>query len=353
MNKNLISAVAGMLLPAAAAIAGPEVVEVQVQGQGASREAAVENALERALPQAMGTAFFSVTSESGGSIDSVSTSISRGTVTDYEVISESEAFDGYQVSVQAKVSGEAMRDQAQVEVTSWEDKLNQVHQSSRAQQQLRDQRRVLERYLGSSGEILERGYAFVLRSYVIDEVGADSVSGRAFVDVHVNQSWWNGFYDLAGAITPVNDGEVVRVGPFTGIEDVSSNVGGYIDSTLEDAVQTPIPVTVDVRGLGHNTFFLSANTISVGGYMLYGESGGFEADSRLSRSYIHGDPESSTPQTLINQERSDLSWRARRGNVAGGHRFTVVLDFEKKSEEKVIEAMSNGLDYYVDYQSLN
>lgn len=353
MNRRLAGIIAGLVIQAAGALAQSDVVEVQVQGQGDSRDSAVENALERALPQALGTAFFSVTSESGGDINSVSTSVSRGTVTDYEVVSESEIFDGYQVTVKATVSGDAMRESAPVEVTSWKDQLNHVHQTNRAQRQLREQQRVLERYLGGYGDILERGYAFVLRSYVIDRVSEDSVSGRAYVDIHVNRSWWNGFYDMTESITPVNDGRSPQVGPFTGPESVSSNVGGRIDQTLSETVQTPLPVTVDVEGLGHNTFFLSANTISVGGYMMYSGDGEFQADQRLSREYVRGDENSPTPTTLIDRDLSDVSWIARDGDLAGGNRFTVVLDFEKEDESEVIEAMSDGLEYYVDFQSIS
>lgn len=352
MKRKALGVAMALMMPLSASQAESQGVEVQVQGQGGSRDAAIENALERALPQALGTAYFSVTSESGDSIDSVATSVSRGTVVDYEILSESEVFDGYQVSVEATISGEAMREQAAVEVTSWEDQLNQAHKTDRAQEQLREQSRVLERYLGSPGEMLDRGYALVLRSYVIDDVSGNQVSGRAFVDVHVNQSWWQSFYDLAEAITPVNDGETVAVGPFSDTNGVSDQDAAHIDQTLSESVQTPIPVTVEVPGLGHNTFFLSANTISVGGYMVYGHDG-FNADDVLSRAYVKGDPQSRTPQELINQKRSDLQWVSRDGDVAGGNRFTVVVDFEKGSEEKVIEAMSKGLEYYVDYQSIN
>ena len=81
-----------------------ETISVEIHGIGEDRDKAIANALERALPKALGSEVFYARHRSDNHQGVFSTAISQGLVESYEVVNEFAIQGGMRVRVQAHLN---------------------------------------------------------------------------------------------------------------------------------------------------------------------------------------------------------------------------------------------------------
>ncbi len=111
---------------------------------------------------------------------------------------------------------------------------------------------------------LNSGYSITLRSYDVEAVDENRLAGNIYVDVVVNQSWWDTYYKLVGVLSPQGS-DVVYEGPIKVVGDtprVDMDIGERVDQGLRYALAHPLPVRLSVGSHASN-FILYKNALLV------------------------------------------------------------------------------------------
>ena len=322
--------------------------QVTVEATAANRDAAIELALGDALVEALGSHVFSVSTKTGDSFNSMSTSVTAGRIDDFEVLEEYETFDGVHVRLSVNLTDQNLSRIAPKEIKTWEQRIDETHSLDMAQRTVGNYRRVLDEFLVGPRNQLNAGYAFVLRSYDARAVDTGSISGNIYVDVTVNQSWWNTYYHLVSVLAPQGS-QVLDEGPLKvhrNVARVDLEKSGRVDRTLQYDLAHPLPVRLSVGGLT-SQFILYKNAllISAQPMTLDTATNNYQVGQaqRGEISMMKGNVASGT--AVVDRYKSAISCGilvSGKSAVYCGERFTIKIPFDAESESEVIDEMMNG-----------
>lgn len=345
MCRTITFALAAMTAQAALAS-----TQVTVGATASNRDAAIELALGDALVEALGSHVFSVSTKTGDSFRSMSTSVTSGRIDDFEVLEEYETFDGVHVRLSVNITDQNLSRIAPKEIKTWEQRIDETHSLGMAQRTVGDYRRVLNEFLVGPRNQLNAGYAFVLRSYDVRSVDSGSISGNIYVDVTVNQSWWNTYYHLVSVLAPQGN-EVLDEGPLKvdgQVARVNLTKSGRVDRALQYDLAHPLPVRMSVGGLT-SQFILYKNALLLSAQPMTMDTAksGFQVGQarRGEISMMQGNIAAGTAE--VDRYKSDLSCGELvkgKSAVYCGERFTIKIPFDARNESEVIEMMNEGLN---------
>lgn len=323
--------------------------QVTVGATAPNRDAAIELALGDALVDALGSHVFSVSTKTGDTFKSMSTSVTSGRVDDFEVLEEYETFDGVHVRLSVNITDQNLSRIAPKEIKTWEQRIDETHSLDMSQRTVGNYRRVLDEFLVGPRNQLNAGYAFVLRSYDVRSVDSGSISGNIYVDVTVNQSWWNTYYHLVSVLAPQGN-QILDEGPLKvdgQVARVNLEKSGRVDRALQYDLAHPLPVRMSVGGLTSQfTLYKNALLLSAQPMTIDTAKSGFQVGQarRGEISMMQGNVAAGTAE--VDRYKSDLSCGELvkgKSAVYCGERFTIKIPFDAKNESEVIEMMSEGL----------
>lgn len=345
LYQILILALAAMTTQSATAS-----TQVTVGATASSRGEAIEQALGDALVEALGSHVFSVSTKTGDSFHSMSTSVTAGRIDDFEVLEEYETFDGVHVRLLVNLTDQNLSRIAPKEIKTWKQRIDETHSLDMAQRTVGEYRRVLDEFLVGPRNQLNAGYAFVLRSYDVRSVDSGSISGNIYVDVTVNQSWWNTYYDLVSVIAPqgsqvLQEGELNVHGK---VARVSYGKGGPVDRSLQYDLAHPLPVRLSVGKLT-SQFILYKNALLVSAQPMTMDTATNAYQRQQARlgeiSMTQGKVAAGT--AVVDRNKSALSCGSvvsGKSAVYCGERFTIKIPFDARNESEVIEMMHEGVN---------
>ncbi|PFG08859.1 MULTISPECIES: hypothetical protein [unclassified Marinobacter] len=343
--RTLTFALAAMTAQAATAS-----TQVTVGATAANRDAAIELALGDALVEALGSHVFSVSTKTGDSFNSMSTSVTAGRIDDFEVLEEYETFDGVHVRLSVNLTDQNLSRIAPKEIKTWEQRIDETHSLDMAQRTVGNYRRVLDEFLVGPRNQLNAGYAFVLRSYDARAVDTGSISGNIYVDVTVNQSWWNTYYHLVSVLAPQGS-QVLDEGPLKvhrNVARVDLEKSGRVDRTLQYDLAHPLPVRLSVGGLT-SQFILYKNALLISAQPMTLDTATNNHQVGQARrgeiSMMKGNVAGGT--AVVDRYKSALSCGSvvrYESAVYCGERFTIKIPFDARNESEVIEMMNEGLN---------
>lgn len=325
-------------------------VRVIVEGVGSDRSAAIDNALGDALAKELGSHIFSVSTKSGDTYKSMSTSVASGRVDDFEVLEEREAFNGVHVRLAVTLSESELSQIAPKEVKTWSQRVDETRSLDMAQRTVRQYREVLNEFLVGPRHQLEAGYSFILRSYDVESVSSDQLRGHIYVDITVNQSWWNTYYQIISVLKPQGR-DVFNEGPIA-VDNGKRAYAGYskgggIDRSLRYDAAHPLPVRLSVGRIS-SKFTLYKNALLVSAHpqtMDTATSAHQQKQAQLGEIVLlKGN--ASAGNAVIDKQKSQLSCGLVEQNdsaVYCGERFTLKLSYKAKSEADILKVMNNGL----------
>lgn len=329
-------------------------ITVTIGATASSRDAAIERALGEALVEALGSHVFSVATMTDEQFSFMSTSVTSGRVTDYEVLDEYETFDGVYVRVAVNLTDQDLAGIAPREVDTWEQKIEDTKALDVAQRTVGEYRRVLDEFLVGPRNQLYAGYAFVLRSYDVDSVDARAVKGSIYVDVIVNQSWWNTYYQLVDALTP-QGGQTLSEGPMevvNGVARPNPAESAEIDKPLQYELAHPLPVRLAV-GNNASTFILYKNALLVSAQPMTDETAknDYQQSQANNREISMTQGNVRLDNAQVDAAKSSLECGTislGESAVYCGNQFTVKIPFEAKNESEIIDMMKKGLKIDLD-----
>ncbi|RCW62549.1 hypothetical protein DET61_12420 [Marinobacter nauticus] len=345
MLRFLIKAAVALFLPAFAVANAV----VTVGATGSDRDAAIDVALSKALVEALGSQVFSVTTMNGDQFHSMATAVTSGRVQSYELLEEREIFDGVHVRLEVTLAEKDIAGIVPQEIKTWDQRIEDVQSWDQAQQSVGEYRRLLDGFLAGPRHQLNAGYAIVLRSYDVSAVDTYQLKGHVYVDIIVNQSWWDTYYRLVRTLAPQGN-QVIREGPLkvsndtAAVDLVSSR---RVDKSLRYDLAHPLPVRLSV-GRNVANFILYKNSLLVSAQPMtedsaqtgYQQSQATRGEISLTKGNVVGG------DAKIDKRKSDLQCGSvGRGASAVycGHRFTVKIPFEAANEAEVIEIMRRGV----------
>lgn len=324
--------------------------QVTLGATASSRGAAIELALGNALVEALGSHVFSVSTKTGDSFHSMSTSVTAGRIYDFEVLEEYETFNGVHVRLLVNLTDQNLSRIAPKEVKTWKQRIDETHSLDVAQRTVGNYRRVLNEFLVGPRNQLNAGYAFVLRSYDVRSVDSDSISGNIYVDVTVNQSWWNTYYHLVSVLAPQGS-QVLQEGELNinrNVARVSYGKGGPVDRSLQYDLAHPLPVRLSV-GKNTSQFILYKNALLVSAQPMTMDTATNAYQKQQARlgeiSMTQGKVAAGT--AVVDRNKSALSCgsvMSGKSAVYCGERFTIKIPFDSRNESEVIEMMNEGLN---------
>lgn len=345
MLRFLIKAAVALFLPAFA-VANTVVF---VGATGSDRDAAIDIALSKALVEALGSQVFSVTTMNGDEFHSMATAVTSGRVHSYELLEEREIFDGVHVRLEVTLAEKDIAGIVPQEIKTWDQRIEEVQSWDQAQQSVGEYRRLLDGFLVGPRHQLNAGYAIVLRSYDVSAVDAHQLKGHVYVDIIVNQSWWDTYYRLVHTLAPQGS-QVIPEGPLkvsndTAAVDLASS--RRVDKSLRYDLAHPLPVRLSV-GRNVSNFILYKNALLVSAQPMtedsaqtgYQQSQATRGEISLTKGNVVGG------DARIDKRKSDLqcgSVEQGASAVYCGHRFTVKIPFEAANEAEVIQIMRRGV----------
>lgn len=345
MLRFLITGAVALLLPVFA-VAN---TVVTVGATGSDRDSAIDAALSKALVETLGSQVFSVTTMNGDQFHSMATAVTSGRVHSYDLIEEREIFDGVHVRLQVTLAEKDIAGIVPEEIETWDQRFEDVRSWDQAQQSVGEYRRLLDEFLVGPRHQLHAGYAIVLRSYDVSAVDVHRITGHIYVDIIVNQSWWDTYYRLVRTLAPQGN-QVIPEGPLkvssdTAAVDLVST--GRVDKSLRYDLAHPLPVRLSV-GRNVSNFILYKNALLVAAQPMTEDSAqtGYQRSqaTRGEISLTKGNVVSGDAR--IDKEKSDLqcgSLERGASAVYCGHRFTVKIRYEAANEAEVIEIMRRGV----------
>lgn len=345
MLRFLINVLAALFLPVFA-VAN---TVVTVGATGSDRDSAIDAALSKALVETLGSQVFSVTTMNGDQFHSMATAVTSGRVHSYDVIEEREIFDGVHVRLQVTLTEKDIVGIVPEEIKTWDQRIEDVRSWDQAQQLVGEYRRLLDEFLIGPRHQLNAGYAIVLRSYDVSAADVHQITGSIYVDIIVNQSWWDTYYRLVHTLAPQGN-KVIPEGPLkvsndtAAVDLVSSR---RVDKSLRYDLAHPLPVRLSV-GRNVSNFILYKNALLVSAQPMtedsaqtgYQQSQATRGEISLTKgNVVGGDAE-------VDKRKSDLqcgSFERGASAVYCGHRFTVKIPFEADNEAEVIQIMRRGV----------
>lgn len=331
-----------------------QTIDVTSVGYGETVAAAKEDALRASLEKALGSTLFVVRSAGMGSVSrtrATSTSVTSGNVRSYETQSVQSVGGKYRVVINAKVAPltkyEAGGD---VEIRSWEDEARSISVTKELQRKLREYKRLLVDFRGTLLDQFRAGYSVSLRSYEITSVNGDSLDGNLLIDIHVNQSYWNTYYNILRALEPVNSTGLVYEGPLDSTQRSAVGTANAVDGYLKDALARPVPIRVGVEGVASTDVVLFKNA-AYRGWGLVEAIHSPNVNAEISTYRSVGLPlGSSEVAGLFDEERSDLDCRPsyyKESAFVCGKLITLTLPFSVKDERALTERLLRGFFYGV------
>lgn len=327
---------------------------VNVGATASTRDEAIEQALGDALVEALGSHVFSVTTMTDDQFSSMSTSVTSGRIDDYEILEEFETFDGVHVRLAVDLSDQDLASLAPKEVKTWEQKIEDTRSLDMAQRTVGQYRNALDEFLVGPRHQLNSGYAIVLRSYDVTAVDSNSVSGHIYVDVSLNQSWWNTYYNLVGVLTPQGS-DVVKEGRITVVNDAAQVDPGYnsrVDKSLQYDLAHPLPVRLSV-GKNVARFILYKNALLISAQPMTEDTAetGYQLEQaeRGEISMTKGNVPAG--DAIIDREKSALGCgvvTAVNSAVYCGERFTIKIPVKARDEAELIDTMKQGVKVELD-----
>ncbi|PHR89726.1 MAG: hypothetical protein COA80_16935 [Leeuwenhoekiella sp.] len=345
MLRFLIKAAVVLFLPV---IAVANTV-VTVGATGSDRDSAIDTALSKALVETLGSQVFSVKTMNGDQFHSMATAVTSGRVHSYDLLEEREIFDGVHVRLQVTLAEKDLAGIVPEEIKTWDQRIEDVRSWDQAQQLVGEYRRLLDEFLIGPRHQLNAGYAIVLRSYDVSAVDVHQITGSIYVDIIVNQSWWDTYYRLVRTIVPQGN-QVIPEGPlkvFNGTAAVDFASSRRVDKGLRYDLAHPLPVRLSV-GRNVSNFILYKNALLVSAQPMtedsaqtgYQQSQATRGEISLTKGNVVGG------DARIDKRKSDLQCGSvERGASAVycGHRFTVKIPFEAANEAEVIQIMRRGV----------
>lgn len=325
------------------------------QGFGVSDtvEEATDLALTDAVKRATGALIVSRSVSSfglsGASNNTKTVSVVNGLVRNYKVISVDDAGrqGNVRVTVEAEVIPEATdnprSDSGEGSVSSWVGEARRVASISEAQRKLREYQRVLEGFLGNAYDQLQAGYFISPRRYVIDSVGPDQVEGRLLVDIIVNESYWDAYYEILKAMTPVNSQGNFLEGHLDDSKSVSAKTGVAVDHALADYLAKPIPLVIGFKSPGGSSDGVQGHPARIVLYKNSVSNNHIRVGTGLERKSTRVEISHPSP---ISEPNSDLSCKVRgdyKYLYACGSRITIELPFKVKTEYQAKLLFQNGV----------
>lgn len=345
MLRFLISVAAALFLPVFA-VAN---TVVTVGATGSDRDEAIDRALSKALIEALGSQVFSVTTMNGDRFQSMATAVSSGRVNSYNVLDEREVFEGVHVRLKVTLAEKGFTGNEAEEIKTWDQRIEDVRSWDQAQQLVGEYRRLLDEFLVGPRHQFNAGYAVVLRSYDVSAVDAHQIRGSIYVDIIVNQSWWDTYYRLVRTLVPQGN-QVIQEGPLKVFKDtaaVDRALSRRVDKSLRYDLAHPLPVRLSV-GRNVSNFILYKNALLVSAQPMtddsaqtdYQRSQAARGEISLTKgNVVGGDAE-------LDKGKSDLQCGSVERSVSAvycGHRFTVKIPFEAANEADVIQIMRRGV----------
>ena len=345
MLRFLIS-VAAALIPPVFAVAN---TVVTVGATGSDRDSAIDAALSKALVETLGSQVFSVTTMNDDQFHSMATAVTSGRVHSYDLLEEREIFDGVHVRLQVTLAEKDIAGIVPEEIKTWDQRIEDVRSWDQAQQSVGEYRRLLDDFLIGPRHQLNAGYAIVLRSYDVSAVDAHQIKGHIYVDIIVNQSWWDTYYRLGYTLIPQGS-QVIPEGPlkvFNNTAAVNLVSSRRVDKSLRYDLAHPLPVRLSV-GRNVSNFILYKNALLVSAQPMtedsaqtgYQQSQATRGEISLTKGNVVGG------DAKIDKRKSDLqcgSVEQGASAVYCGQRFTVKIPFEAANEAEVIEIMRHGV----------
>jgi len=327
---------------------------VTVGATGSNRDAAIERAIGDALVDALGSHVFSVTTMTDEQFSTMSTSVTAGRVIDYTVLDEYETFDGVYVRISVNLTDNDLSGIAPQEVDTWHQKIEDTKSLDVAQRTVGEYRRVLDEFLVGPRNQLHSGYAFVLRGYDVDSVDTRALKGSIYVDVIINQSWWNTYYQLVGALTPQGS-QTVLEGPMEVVNKVAKPnlvLSSQVDRSLVYELAHPLPVRLTV-GNNVSMFTLYKNALLVSARPMTEDTAISEGQKRQANrreiSMMKGNIRSGNAQIDSGKSSIDCGTVSVGDSaVYCGNQFTVQIPYEAKNESEIIDMMKKGLKVDLD-----
>ncbi len=175
------------------------VPSIQAEGVGIDYEAAIEDALATAVGMANGALVVGVTvSDQGQLIKDKISSVTAGRVSNYKIV-ERDILDNGFIRVKLKVdleqwSSERALKPAPEGMVKFEENISalQGHQTASIQ--------LIQEFLGSENDLLERGYQLDTIDVVLHEVGPFSLSGEFLVQVTPDMDFWMAYQRILNSI---------------------------------------------------------------------------------------------------------------------------------------------------------
>ncbi len=194
--QSLIIILALFLATGGASFGAPS---IQAEGVGIDYEAAIEDALATAVGMANGALVVGVTvSDQGQLIKDKISSVTAGRVSNYKIV-ERDILDNGFIRVKLKVdleqwSSERALKPAPEGMVKFEENISalQGHQTASIQ--------LIQEFLGSENDLLERGYQLDTIDVVLHEVGPFSLSGEFLVQVTPDMDFWMAYQRILNSI---------------------------------------------------------------------------------------------------------------------------------------------------------
>jgi len=269
-------------------------------------------------------------------------------------LDEYETFDGVYVRVSVDLTDQDLAGIAPREVDTWHQKIEDTKALDAAQRTVGEYRRVLDEFLVGPRHQLNAGYAFVLRGYDVDAVDTRAVKGSIYVDVILNQSWWNTYYQLIGALTPQGR-QTVLEGPMEVVNKVARpnlDESAGVDKSLQYELAHPLPVRLAV-GNNVSTFILYKNALLVSAQPMTDDTAkndyqrGQANSWEISMTQGNVRPDNAT----VDSGKSSLDCgtvSAGDSAVYCGNQFSVKIPYEAQNESEIIDMMKRGLTVDLD-----
>ena len=343
--RILISVTAILLLP----VCSVANTVVNVSATGTDRDAAIEAALGKALTEALGSQVFSVTAMNGDQFHSLSTAVTSGRVENYQVLEERETFEGVHVRLRVDLADKDMAQLVPEEIKTWSQRIEHARSWDRAQRSVGEYRAILDEFLVGPRHQLNAGYAIILRSYDVEAVDENRISGNIYVDITVNQSWWNIYYRLVQALTPQGN-QVIKEGRLKVARDtagVDLRSSHRVDKSLRYDLAHALPVRLSV-GKKVASFILYKNALLVSARPMTEDSARTDYHrlqaARGEISLTKGNVIRGNAEVDKHKSALDCGVVEQGGSaVYCGKRFTVKIPFEAANESEVIETMQRGV----------
>lgn len=189
-----------------------ELVSVRVTGQGATEEAALQDAFRAAARQTFGTFVLSETVTNNSElIENQVLAISKGYIDHYDLLKKSKVEGVFLVDMTVYLSkGKIKQQAAYLGLPDWDLQLNQLSAINHLQEKRQKEVSAFKALFGDPKRFVQQAYSFALTGVETTDVGADYIAGNLTVRVTRNTLFFDQYLQLLKTVSISENNSVLE-----------------------------------------------------------------------------------------------------------------------------------------------